>query len=102
MRIGSSPRVRGTPALLRHGRSQRRFIPACAGNTGKLATAARPRAVHPRVCGEHFGDAADAAAQGGSSPRVRGTPKVDRIVDATPRFIPACAGNTKTHSFPAS
>ena len=32
-RSGSSPRVRGTPAIPLRGREEVRFIPACAGNT---------------------------------------------------------------------
>ena len=30
---GSSPRVRGTPPRCHRGQAERRFIPACAGNT---------------------------------------------------------------------
>ncbi len=33
--------------------------------------------------------------RGGSSPRVRGTPRVDRLHAAIARFIPACAGNAR-------
>ena len=49
---GSSPRVRGTPAL-RVALAQRwRFIPACAGNSSFRTVPASLSPVHPRVCGE--------------------------------------------------
>ena len=50
---GSSPRVRGTHLAASAVRLHRRFIPACAGNTGPSSARRRPGAVHPRVCGEH-------------------------------------------------
>ena len=71
---GSSPRVRGTRDRRPADRRRRRFIPACAGNSRRPA-ALRPRpSVHPRVCGELAGHAAN-------------------MIDAE-RFIPACAGNS--------
>ncbi len=51
---GSSPRVRGTRALLTHDLPLSGIIPACAGNTNPTC---QPRAHpqdHPRVCGEHW------------------------------------------------
>ena len=50
---GSSPRLRGTPRVVRAVGGQRRFIPAPAGNT--CVHRSRPHAapVHPRACGEH-------------------------------------------------
>jgi len=93
-RLGSSPRVRGTlqpgPADLLH----RRFIPACAGNTRRPAPLRRAAPVHPRVCGEHMVRTVGASTDGGSSPRVRGTPGAALCRRAGSRFIPACAGNT--------
>ena len=55
-----------------------------------------PQSVHPRVCGELHIDSAALAAVCGSSPRVRGTPSplADRV--NTVRFIPACAGNSRS------
>ncbi len=72
---GSSPRVRGTRAVLRGAGSR--------------------NPVHPRVCGEHVCCALlIAGAVAGSSPRVRGT-LGPRVAHRRPgRFIPACAGNT--------
>ena len=71
--FGSSPRLRGTPAVtqrhvygwrfiprLRGTQSPQRsmiprsrFIPAFAGNTPRSPPRAWPPPVHPRVCGEH-------------------------------------------------
>ena len=70
---GSSPRVRGTVAILR--RSPKRPT------------------VHPRACGERGGRRCLGSWHPGSSPRVRGTdgaPNKDRCLA---RFIPARAGN---------
>ncbi len=91
---GSSPRVRGTPA--RHGpeQLQRRFIPACAGNTMPALARALILPVHPRVCGEHVTPVPPLENLNGSSPRVRGTPSAAAAAGARWRFIPACAGNT--------
>ena len=91
---GSSPRVRGTRALLAQGFSRHRFIPACAGNTwgGRAGPSRFP--VHPRVCGEHQLSIIAAVGVPGSSPRVRGTPRRSKAHADVVRFIPACAGNT--------
>ena len=72
--VGSSPRVRGTRALLAQSQSQLRFIPARAGNTSTVIRATGSRTVHPRACGEHWETIRTEHAAGGSSPRVRGTP----------------------------
>ena len=91
---GSSPRVRGTQEARAKRTQERRFIPACAGNTCRLLGAsagnsgssprvrgtrrhrrgaAGGRPVHPRVCGEHSSASLPCALTTGSSPRVRGT-----------------------------
>ena len=91
---GSSPRARGTrPGTSGRGR-QRRFIPACAGNTPS-PPAIRPRTpVHPRVRGEHNCARNCVTASLGSSPRARGTRCGGTHSNGERRFIPACAGNT--------
>jgi len=97
---GSSPRVRGTRSTWYWPVLSRRFIPACAGNT-KLAGARDGHpAVHPRVFGEHTGAVADQQDNYGSSPRVRGTPYCPYGDAGDRRFIPACAGNTRSCSAP--
>ncbi len=104
-RHGSSPRVRGTlGSVVSHGALQR-FIPACAGNTWPHPAPACCHAVHPRVCGEHSIANLSYGVSSGSSPRVRGTPKVRQAIWRRGRFIPACAGNTPIstgHPEPAS
>ena len=71
-----------------------RFIPACAGNTAAVNSAAHCSAVHPRVRGEHAADLAAFVDPDGSSPRARGTLTHRASHSLLHRFIPACAGNT--------
>ena len=71
-----SPRVRGTPYLPVRVFRFHGIIPACAGNTHRANGPARSARDHPRVCGEHAVDAPDARHMSGSSPRVRGTPRL--------------------------
>jgi len=74
--------------------SQRRFIPARAGNT-PCASAARPRPpVHPRSRGEHVPAISRVDPSNGSSPLARGTHAGLSAASALHRFIPARAGNT--------
>ena len=90
------------------------FIPACAGNTNLPSTRTPWQLVHPRVRGEHLYLHGHAVRWSGSSPRARGTSPLNAGADgasvhprvrgehvglasacgSTPRFIPACAGNT--------
>ena len=92
---GSSPRVRGTPAL--DGERGRRLgiIPACAGNTATVGKADCVLRDHPRVCGEHAGKLTTENWNQGSSPRVRGTPCERQLERGADGIIPACAGNTE-------
>ena len=92
---GSSPHARGTQQLRRHRPRQRRFIPACAGNTCEGDARHSAQTVHPRMRGEHQTAHVYAAGYTGSSPHARGTLVclVARAVNK--RFIPACAGNTR-------
>ena len=93
-RGGSSPRLRGTRQRGRYSRPSIRFIPAPAGNTSRCMSTARPMAVHPRACGEHRAAINYHRREGGSSPRLRGTPAAEYQVPLMRRFIPAPAGNT--------
>ena len=95
---GSSPRVRGTVRLrpVRHG--ERRFIPACAGNRNANNRWEGQVSVHPRVCGEQPAASERSLSDVGSSPRVRGTALDDDRLAGVNRFIPACAGNSRTGS----
>ena len=93
---GSSPRVRGT--LIKAGAvaETRRFIPACAGNSARPAQRRPGRSVHPRVCGELGIVKMPRCSNTGSSPRVRGTRVCAVDVQDGWRFIPACAGNSRS------
>ena len=90
---GSSPRGRGTGAILPNLVSQGRFIPAWAGNRGESESHPIPAAVHPRVGGEQTGSSGRSGIGVGSSPRGRGTEVIDAVFDHEVRFIPAWAGN---------
>src|SRR5690606_11770657 len=65
---GSSPHTRGTRFGGRVNVARRRFIPAYAGNTARIAGLTCERAVHPRIRGEHTSDHARGLAADGSSP----------------------------------
>ena len=97
-RLGSSPRVRGTRPIPDVPWLPDRFIPACAGNTHLSRWWVLKLAVHPRVCGEHNNRSIQRYDRLGSSPRVRGTLEENPGFLETPRFIPACAGNTPAPS----
>ncbi len=91
---GSSPRVRGTPLLIRNAFEWDGIIPACAGNTATTVRGVYQGRDHPRVCGEHFEPATFCSIQTGSSPRVRGTREDSQSLRSAGGIIPACAGNT--------
>ena len=91
---GSSPRVRGTQQARRDGRRDRGIIPACAGNTSSSGSQASGTRDHPRVCGEHDARVLAKDRIAGSSPRVRGTQAIMRLLGFGRGIIPACAGNT--------
>ncbi len=91
---GSSPRARGTRCGRCAGLPQRRFIPASAGNTCKWPDIAPIPTVHPRERGEHGLLRSPANQPGGSSPRARGTQRLNGRQLPGRRFIPASAGNT--------
>ena len=93
-RCGSSPRMRGTPGFSRSRPLLFRFIPAHAGNTPPQPLLAARNRVHPRACGEHSTSGSIGGQCGGSSPRMRGTPRSIRGIRRAFRFIPAHAGNT--------
>ena len=116
-RHGSSPRVRGTQINALRQHNQARFIPACAGNSrGKQdavgffagssprvrGTRRAPRrftapvSVHPRVCGELAYPTQGTGGERSVHPRVCGELQDGRrSCLQIPRFIPACAGNSR-------
>ena len=74
---GSSPRVRGTVLATSSSATERRFIPAGAGNSVPSRTCAARSPVHPRGCGEQGNFPLCHGHFSGSSPRVRGTVQRD-------------------------
>ncbi len=64
---GSSPRVRGTPAIAPIATAAPRFIPARAGNAPANLVAAGWTPVHPRACGERGYEVSCVAKETGSS-----------------------------------
>ena len=68
------------------------FIPARAGEPETPSTRPRCSAVHPRACGGAPVGVGDHVLLIGSSPRVRGSRRRDRVDRLGLRFIPARAG----------
>ena len=91
---GSSPRGRGTPPACPCRWHWRREIPAWAGNTPPQRSEVPSWPGDPRVGGEHSFSGFTSTAEGGRSPRGRGT--LDLLVGdlLAHREIPAWAGNT--------
>ncbi len=92
-RLGSSPRVRGTPTRRVALMVRERFIPARAGNAQSMPFSSPHRTVHPRACGERRALLRVVIGGVGSSPRVRGTLRGEVVFALVRRFIPARAGN---------
>ena len=97
-KLGSSPRVRGTPPRISRLFCVAGIIPACAGNTLSSQQLRLYRWDHPRVCGEHSISASRMGWFLGSSPRVRGTLVGSGMSRDAGGIIPACAGNTAGRS----
>ena len=92
--MGLSPHVRGAHRRQPQLRQRAGIIPACAGSTCWSRSTSRTVRDHPRMCGEHF-DAGDLEVHvGGSSPHVRGAPRVEGLEPEKSGIIPACAGST--------
>ena len=93
--VGSSPRMRGTPARDRCQHHRAGIIPAHAGNTGQWMHKLPNGRDHPRACGEHLQSAKLVRQRLGSSPRMRGTPYMVSHPCRLRGIIPAHAGNTR-------
>ena len=89
---GSSPpaRGRGEQAACHHRVVG--FIPACAGESNRGASAPRGTGVHPRLRGGEPQCAEGGSGGEGSSPPARGRGRSDAGKSQTTGFIPACAG----------
>ena len=86
--------MRGTLGGAHAQAEQSGIIPAYAGNTWHSGQMPIRRRDHPRVCGEHRMRGCWTRPISGSSPRMRGTLRTCGSSTATPRIIPAYAGNT--------
>ena len=89
---GLSPRVRGNRDDDVDGDADVGSIPACAGEPMSVAVVMAVLPVYPRVCGGTTKVEMALWLTKGLSPRVRGNPTARRSALATPRSIPACAG----------
>ena len=95
---GLSPRVRGKHFSTGGLASQKRSIPACAGETWREYGHVGRAMVYPRVCGGNDGGIYPDYVPRGLSPRVRGKPGRGRGRLSPGRSIPACAGETQRDS----
>ena len=93
-RLGSSPRMRGTPICKASALRNGGIIPAHAGNTPRSTSKHWPPRDHPRACGEHLKKRRLSGKISGSSPRMRGTLRRSRPFASASGIIPAHAGNT--------
>ena len=91
---GSSPLTRGKQHAAGRVSRNRRLIPAHAGKTPLMRTAASMRAAHPRSRGENLGEVGSTHAKSGSSPLTRGKRAHFFAFFASERLIPAHAGKT--------
>ena len=96
--LGSSPRVRGKRRSSSAPPRRPRLIPACAGKTARRRRRPQPARAHPRVCGENPSIESHLSPPDGSSPRVRGKPRLAGLRVVRGRLIPACAGKTATRT----
>ena len=94
--VGSSPRMRGKPAVIYPRLGARRIIPAHAGQTEKSHQKQWFAPDHPRACGANAWSPVYGRQDAGSSPRMRG--KLHQVQRAThaDRIIPAHAGQTSS------
>ena len=92
--VGSSPRMRGKPAVIYPRLGARRIIPAHAGQTEKSHQKQWFAPDHPRACGANSASNEAAMTRFGSSPRMRGKRMVAGIWQTGRRIIPAHAGQT--------
>ena len=92
--LGSSPRVRGKPAVSAGAQGGGGLIPARAGKTAEEFQGHSVLPAHPRACGENQRRHVGRGPGAGSSPRVRGKPASSRGARPRRGLIPARAGKT--------
>ena len=74
--VGSSPHVRGARRPWIPNAPLTGIIPACAGSTSATSSKSRRTRDHPRMCGEHSSAPSAVLSRSGSSPHVRGAPRL--------------------------
>ena len=72
----------------------RRDHPRMCGEHHAVSSGPHPAGDHPRMCGEHLSFMAFLMVSAGSSPHVRGAPRVEGLEPEKSGIIPACAGST--------
>ena len=92
--FGSSPRVRGKRTAKTGQHATKRIIPARAGQTRYFQQRRFRRPDHPRACGANAAVIVSIRVTAGSSPRVRGKPRIRGHRQQNHRIIPARAGQT--------
>ncbi len=92
---GSSPRVRGRQTTPTMKDDSDRLIPASAGQTSSRQKPAPSPKAHPRECGADVTLGNVSPGRWGSSPRVRGRPKLLEPQQILEGLIPASAGQTR-------
>ena len=97
---GASPRVRGNPAERWAAASEKRCIPARAGEPRKSHSLRKLERVHPRACGGTASTGIGRVTNNGASPRVRGNPPFCPRCGCWTGCIPARAGEPLPHSPP--
>ena len=92
--LGSSPRVRGSHYCFRNSKQAHGIIPAGAGLTHPDVQGGHCRRDHPRGCGAHMIFRMHSSTRSGSSPRVRGSQFLGKVLCVRIGIIPAGAGLT--------
>ena len=95
---GSSPRMRGKPRLATVSAMRSGLIPAHAGKTAEKTEVLDLSAAHPRACGENGIPTEIVDRATGSSPRMRGKPRLPKSTRAIKGLIPAHAGKTTSNN----
>ncbi len=94
LRIGSPPRMWGTPLAPPEACRACRFTPTHVGNTDSLGGLRPPQTVHPHACGEHAPLCFVPRFAFGSPPRMWGTLVPFGHSGVQERFTPTHVGNT--------
>ena len=86
--------MRGKQSVCHFGCAFQRLIPAHAGKTQRARDLPSWARAHPRSCGENAKGAGSALLGAGSSPLMRGKPRLVEVTENRDGLIPAHAGKT--------